>query len=107
MKRLALAAVGLGLVVSVGVTPTWAQGPTGATPTPFPTSGPTSTPDGPTSTPTPFPTGVTVGGIAEPPDLATGTGASGMGGGAYAVLVGGVAFAVMGIFVVKRRGVQQ
>ena len=105
MKRLALAAVGLGLVVSVGVTPTWAQGPTGATPTPFPTSGPTSTPDGPTSTP--FPTGVTVGGIAEPPDLATGTGASGMGGGAYAVLVGGVAFAVMGIFVVKRRGVQQ
>ena len=107
MKRLALAAVGLGLVVSVGVTPTWAQGPTGATPTPFPTSGPTSTPDGPTSTPTPFPTGVTVGGIAEPPDLATRTGPSGMGSGTYAVLVGGVAFAVMGIFVVKRRGVQQ
>jgi len=47
-----------------------------------------------------------VGGVAEPPDLATGTGASGMGGGAYALLVGGVAFAVMGILAVKRRGVQ-
>jgi len=50
-----------------------------------------------------------IGGIAEPPDLAaaTGTGASGMGSGTYAVLVGGLAFAVMGILAVKRRGVQR
>jgi len=50
-----------------------------------------------------------VGGIAEPPDLATRAGA-GMGGGTYAVLgaVGGVlAFAVLGTLAAKRRGVQQ
>jgi Zn-dependent M28 family amino/carboxypeptidase len=51
-----------------------------------------------------------VGGIAEPPDLAS-TGASGMGSGTYAVLVGAaagvLAFAVLGTLAAKRRGVQQ
>ena len=53
---------------------------------------------------------VAVGGIAEAPVVA-GTGASGMGSGTYAVLVGAVsgvlAFAVLGTLAAKRRGVQQ
>jgi len=72
-------------------------------PTPMPT--PTAEP-----TPTPEPVDVTVGGIAEPPDLATRTGASGMGGGTYAVLgaMGGVlAITVAGTVAAKRGGVQQ
>ncbi len=51
-----------------------------------------------------------VGGVAEPPDLATRTGASGIGGGTYAVLgaAGGVlAITVAGTVAARRRGSQQ